>query len=191
MFKSGIRYAFTVTAVAATVAALAQPAAAQEKPGSTGFGNGYTDIGPTVGFGNVGKASASYGARLERAFKPLPDYDGLLGIQASVDYYSYSTPLGGGSRWNYKYMPVAVTVNYHFNVDYPPLDLFLGAGAGYAVRSCSATGTSALDDCGYSSGVDAIGRVGARFFFTSKVAMYVDTGTSGATVNTGLMVKLR
>jgi len=190
MFCSGIRYAFTATAVAATVAALAQTAAAQAKPASTGFGSGYTDIGPTVGFGNVGQASAAYGARFERAFKPLPDYDGLLGIQASIDYYSYSTPFGG-TRWNYKYMPVGVTVNYHFNVDYPPLDLFLGAGVGYAARSCGVTGTSAADDCGYSSGVNGIGRVGGRFFFTSRVSAYVDASTSGAAVNTGLMLKLR
>ena len=190
MFHSGIRYAITFAAVAATGAALAQTAAAQEKPASTGFGAGYTDIGPAVGFGNVGQASASYGARLERAFKPLPDYDGLLGIQASVDYYSYSTPFGG-TRWNYKYMPIGLTANYHFNVDYPPLDLFLGAGLGYAVRSCGVTGTSAMNDCGYSSGVYGLGRVGGRYFFTSRVSAYVDASTSGARVNTGLMLKLR
>lgn len=189
MFYSAIRYAFTVTAVAATVA-LAQTAAAQAKPASIGFGTGYTDIGLTVGFGNTSEASAAYGARIERAVKPLPDYDGLLGIQASIDYYSYSVPLGG-SRWHYKYMPIGVTANYHFNVDYPPLDLFLGVGLGYAFRSCGATGTTALDDCGYSSGVYGIGRVGARYFFTSKVAAYVDAGSSGAAVNTGLMLKLR
>jgi hypothetical protein len=190
MFCSGIRYAFTVTAVAATVAAFAETAAAQAKPASTGFGTGYTDIGPAVGFGNIGKASASYGARFERAVKPLPDYDGLLGIQASIDYYSYSTPFGG-SRWNYKHMPIGVTANYHFNVDYPAIDLFLGVGLGYSVRSCGVTGTSAMNDCGYSSGVYGIGRVGGRYFFTSKVAAYVDAGAGGATINTGLMLKLR
>ena len=47
----------------------AHTVAAQVKPAS-GFGVGYTDIGPALGLGGIGGASASFGGRFEHALKP-------------------------------------------------------------------------------------------------------------------------
>ena len=89
---------------------------------------GYTDIGPVVGLGGIGGASASFGGRFEHAIKPLPDLgNGMLGIQAAFDYYSWSTDFTGYS-WSYKYIPIGVTANYHFKLDEPKIDPFVGAG---------------------------------------------------------------
>ena len=52
------------------LAMAAQTAAAQAK--ASYFSAGYTDIGPTLGIGNLGSASASFGGRFEHAIKPLP-----------------------------------------------------------------------------------------------------------------------
>ena len=53
--------------------------------------------------------------------------------------------------------------------------------------SCSFTGQGSTD-CGYSSGIYAIGRAGARYFFSPSMAAYGDVGAGGATLNVGLTV---
>jgi len=106
----------------------------------------------------------------------------------SADYYSWSSGFTGYS-WSYKYIPIGVTANYHFKLDEPKIDPFVGLGLGYNVISCSVTGTF-NGDCGYSSGIYAIARAGARYFFSPKMAMYGDVGAGGAALNLGLVFKM-
>jgi hypothetical protein len=178
------------------VAVAGQAAFGQAKsaPGSVALG--YTDVGPTIGVGGLNGASASFGGRFEHVFKQLPDMgNGLLGIQASVQYYSWSyTASSGGfsASSSVKYIPIGGTVNYHFRLDEPKLDPFLGLGLGYNVVSCSYSSSvgSGSSSCGYSSGVYFIGRAGARYFFSPSMAAYGDVGAGGATLNLGVMFKL-
>jgi len=168
----------------------AQVAAAQAQPASTGFGLGYTDIGPALGLGGIGSASASFGGRFEHAIKALPDMgNGMLGIEAGFDYYSWGSNFVGYS-WSYRYIPIGVTANYHFKVSEPKIDPFIGAGLGYNLVSCSFSGSGTQTDCGYSSGIYAIARLGGRYFFSPKMAAYADVGAGAATLNLGLMFKL-
>jgi hypothetical protein len=200
MFCSHVRNAFTFSTVVVSIAVIAQTAAAQvTTPAATtpttaatgGFTAGYTDIGPAIGLGNIGSAGASIGGRFEHAIKPLPDLaNGTLGIQASFDYYSYSAAFFGYS-WRYTYMPIGVTANYHFRLDDPKFDPFLGLGLGYDIVSCRLTGLAPLTDCGYTSGLYFIGRVGGRYFFSPKMAVYADAGAGAATLNVGLMFKMK
>src|SRR3954469_24438077 len=67
------RKAAALVTAAACVAVSAHSASAQAKMSGTGFGMGYTDIGPTVGLGRLNGASASFGGRFEHAIKALPD----------------------------------------------------------------------------------------------------------------------
>jgi hypothetical protein len=170
------------------VATGAQVALAQAKGGAPIFGMGYTDIGAVIGLGGVGSASASFGGRVEHAIKALPDLgNGMLGIQAAFDYYSWSGGTGLG-EYSWKYIPIGVTANYHFKLSEPKLDPFVGLGLGYQIITCDAPGLPS----GYcsSSAVYFIGRAGARYFFSPKLAAYGDVGAGGATLNVGLMVKL-
>ena len=161
-----------------SVAVLARPAAAQ------GFGPGYMDVGPAVGFGSVGSASIAFGARAEKYVRPLPNLgNGTLGIQAGLTYYSWSNAV-----FSYKYIPIGVTANYHFKLTDPKLDPFLGLGLGYQIVSCSATGAGNV--CG-GSAIYFIGRAGVRYFFQPKLALYADVGAGGAAVNVGVMFKLK
>lgn len=172
----------------ACVALAAQPAAAQAKGGPPMFNVGYTDIGPVVGLGGLGGASVSIGARLEHAIKTLPDLgNGILGIEAGFDYWSWSGGTGLGS-YSWKYIPIGVTANYHFKLDNPKLDPFLGAGLGYQIITCSAPGLPS----GYcsNSAIYFIGRAGARYFFSPKMALYGDVGAGAATLNVGLVFKM-
>lgn len=180
------RHALKLIAAFAVAVAGAQTATAQAKAASTGFRTGYTDIGPAIGLGGINGASASFGGRFEHAIMPLPDLgNGMLGVSASFDYYSW-----GDFGWNYRYMPIGVTANYHFKLEEPKFDPFLGAGLGYNIVSCSRSITG-VGGCGYSSGIYFIGRAGARYFFNPKMAAYGDVGTGGAALNVGLMFKLQ
>ena len=183
------RKATRITMALACIAVTGQTAAAQAKAGTAGsFGLGYTDVGVVVGLGGVGGASASFGGRFEHAVKALPELaNGILGIQAAFDYYSWSGGTGiSGYTW--KYIPIGVTANYHFKLDETKIDPFVGLGLGYEYISCSAPGLGS----GYcsSSSLYFIGRVGARYFFSPSMALYGDAGAGAATLNLGIMFKL-
>jgi len=185
MHRSSHRQALRVGAALLALAASAPSVSAQMKAtAAPSFGVGYTDIGPAVGVGGLSGASASFGGRFEHAVKTLPSMNnGILGIEASFDYYSWSAP-----SYSYKYIPIGVTANYHFKVDEPKLDPFLGLGLGYRVITCSWAG-SGINACS-NSAVYFIGRAGARYFFQPAMAAYADVGAGAATLNIGLMFKL-
>jgi hypothetical protein len=168
------------------VAVSAAVASAQAKSTGGGFVMGYTDIGPTVGLGGLnGGASASFGGRFEHAIKPLPDLgNGMLGIQVAAEYYSFSDV-----NFSAKFIPIGVTANYHFHLDEPKIDPFVGLGLGYDIESCSFPGSSSFG-CGFNSGIYFIGRAGVRYFFAPAMAAYADVGAGGATLNVGIMFKL-
>lgn len=182
------RSAATIALAFACIAAAARPSGAQATKPTQSFGMGYTDIGPTVGLGNLGGASASIGGRFEHAIKALPDMgNGMLGIQAGFEYYSWSGGTGLGS-YSWKYIPIGVTANYHFKLDDAKIDPFVGLGLGYQIITCDAPGLPG----GYcsNSAVYFIGRAGARYFFNPKMAAYGDVGAGASTLSVGLMFKL-
>jgi len=172
-----------LVAIAFVAGAAAQSAGAQAKPMQS-FGVGYTDIGPTLGLGNLGGASASFGGRFEHAIKPLPDMgNGMLGIQAGFEWYSWSAPF-----YSWTYIPIGVTANYHFRLDDPKFDPFIGLGLGYQIITCDFKGTG-VSGCS-NSAIYFIGRAGARYFFSPKMAAYADVGAGASTLSVGLMFKL-
>ena len=169
----------------ACLALVTQTAAGQAK-GAGSFSVGYTDIGPAIGIGGINGASATFGGRLEHAFKALPDLgNGILGIQGSFEYYSWSA-----GPYSYKYVPLGVTANYHFRVqDEPKIDPFIGVGLGYQIISCSFSGTG--NDFCNNSDIYLIARAGARYFFAPNMAFYGDVGAGAATLNLGIMFKIQ
>ncbi|MBL8981835.1 MAG: hypothetical protein JNL26_06610 [Gemmatimonadetes bacterium] len=149
-----------------------------------GFQPGYTDIGATVGLGNVGGALA-LGGRFEKAIKKLPDLgDGTLGFQVGVDYWNYNERFVSVD-YDFRYIAFSGTANYHFKVTNTKIDPFLGAGLGLSSVSTDFTGSA-------SSGLYFIGRAGIRYFMSEKAALYADAGASGAaTINLGFMFGLK
>lgn len=184
MRHSFARKASAMLAVLAAMTFSAQSASAQAKAG--GFGLGYTDLGPAIGIGGIGNASASFGGRFEHAIKNLPDLgNGVLGIEASFDYYSWSS-----NFYSWKYIPIGVTANYHFKVSEPKFDPFIGAGLGYQLITCDYSGSLGGSNLCSNSAIYFIGRAGARYFFQPNMAGYVDVGAGAATFNVGLMFKV-
>jgi outer membrane protein W len=107
----------------------------------------------------------------------------MLGIQVGAEYYSFSNPF-----FSYTYIPIGVTANYHFKLDEPKFDPFVGLGLGYQLISCDFKGTG-INNCS-NSAVYFIGRAGARYFFSPTMAAYADAGAGAATLSIGLMFKL-
>jgi hypothetical protein len=183
MHQSPLGTVARAVAAFALVAVAAHPAAAQAKA-SGGFGLGYTDIGAVVGLGGIGSASASFGARAEHSIKTLPDLNnGVLGIEAGFDYYSWSS-----GPYSWKYIPIGVTANYHFKLDEPKFDPFIGLGLGYRIISCDYSGIGG-NLCS-NSAIYFIGRAGMRYFFQQNMAAYVDAGAGAAAFNVGLTFKM-
>jgi outer membrane protein W len=128
----------------------------------------------------------AFGGRFEMALKPMPQLGGgMIGIQVGATYYSY-----GDAYWNYKYIPIGVTANYHFKLADSKLDPFVGAGLGYEIITCGGTGLSGFS-CGATSAIYYIGRAGVRYFVTPKLALYADAGAGGALANVGVMLRLK
>lgn len=167
-------------AVALSVIAVSAPGAQNPAPG--GMALGYTDIGAVVGLGGLGEASMALGGRFERVFKAVPDLgDGLIGIGVSVDWYSYSI-----GPYDWSYIPVGATANYHFKMENKKWDPFLGVGLGYYIVS---------EPSGYvgswNSGIYMIGRAGVRYFMTNSMAFYADAGAGSAALSLGMTFTLR
>lgn len=174
MFRPTVRhFAFAALALAITTTASAQAT------GGPIFKPGYMDIGPTVGFGGIGGAGLAFGGRFERAIKALPDLgDGVLGIEASIDYWSYEDRFAS-LDYDFRYISIGVTANYHFQVkSNPKVDPFLGVGLGNSSVSTDYTGS-------YGSGIYFIGRAGVRYFLQPRLALYADAGAGASTLNVG------
>ncbi len=163
----------------------AAPAAfAQAAADAPIFGPGYMDVGATLGLGGIGSAGLAFGGRFERALRTLPEFgNGVLGIQASVDTWSYDDRFVG-TDYDFRYLNIGVTANYHFPIKTnPKIDPFLGLGLGNASVSTSYAGS-------YSSGIYFIGRAGIRYFYTPRLAVYADAGAGASTLNLGAMFSL-
>lgn len=177
MYRTVLRRALVVVAAAA----IAPPVLAQATAGESMFKPGYMDIGPTVGFGGIGSAGVSFGGRFERGLRRLPDFgDGVLGIEASIDVWNYSDRFGP-STYDFRYIALGVTANYHFQVkSNPKVDPFLGLGLGNFIVDTDFVGD-------YSTGIYFIGRAGIRYFYKPRLAFYADAGAGASTLNAGVM----
>lgn len=172
-----------LAAYALAVLALAQPnpAAAQQE----GFTKGYMDVGPVLGLGGLGPGSTlAVGGRFEAG---VASFDvGTLGVQGSFDYYGLDYGVFGDAS----YTAFAVTANYHFAIpNQPKIDPFAGVGIGVA-RTGFNCGRLGLSNCDASDSF-IVGHGGIRYFWKPNMAAYADVGVGAASLNVGLMFKLK
>ncbi len=180
-----MRQRIRAVAVAAVLVAAGSSAAMAQKTSGGGFREGSTDIGPVIGLGGIG-GTLSFGGRFERAIKRLPDLgDGVLALQLSADYYSFSQRFTGVTDFNFRYIPIGATANYHIKVNDSKFDPFVGAGLGYSIVSTSYSGPG-----GSASALYFIGRAGLRYYMANGVALYGDVGAGAATLNAGVMFRM-
>lgn len=179
-FVRPVVVARTLLLALAATAGVSGTAASQATAGNSPFAPGYMDLGPTIGLGGIGEAGIAFGGRFERAIKRLPDLgNGVLGIQVSADIWNYNNRYVG-TDYDFRYMNIGVTANYHFDVkSNPKIDPFLGLGLGNSSVSTDFAGD-------YSSGIYFIGRAGIRYFYKPRLALYADAGAGASTLNVGV-----
>ena len=159
-----------------------------------GFTVTTTDVGPEIGLGGLSGAGIGFGGRFEKGFKQLPSLkDGVLGIGVAVDIFSFDNSLGIVSGFSFKYIPIAVTVNYHYPLENKKLDPFFGAGLGYervsiSGPSCNFLGVDLCADA--SSGIYFVGHAGIRYYVQPKLALYADVGSGSGALHVGIMFKI-
>jgi hypothetical protein len=169
-------------AAVAVLATSSLEAGAQGAATNGGIAVGYSDIAAVVGLGGLGEASIAFGGRYEKIIKALPDMgDGLLGIRAGVDFYTFSV-----QNYSWSYIPVSVSANYHFKMDNKKFDPFVGAGLGFYIVS----EPSGYPGPGFNSGLYFIGVVGMRYFLSDNMAFYADAGAGAGALHVGLSWKL-
>lgn len=140
-------------------------------------------LGPTIGIGGIDGASLAIGGRYEKGVKQLPNLgNGVLGIGAIVNFYQYSTANFGGASSDFRFVQLGGTANYHFHMDDPKWDPFLGFGLGYVAANVSGLGTA-------NSGLFTVGYAGVRYFYTPNMAIQADLGVGSSTLNIGLMFR--
>jgi hypothetical protein len=173
----------TVIAALALLATSSLELRAQGGAAATGgVSMGYSDIAAVIGLGGIGEASIALGGRYEKIIKALPDMnDGLLGIRAGVDWYTFSV-LG----YSWSYIPVSASANYHFKMENRKFDPFVGAGLGFYIVS----EPSGYPGSAYNSGLYFIGVVGMRYFLNDNMAFYADAGAGAGALHVGLSWKL-
>lgn len=153
----------------------------------SGFTVGHTDVGAIIGLGGLGGADFAIGGRFEKGIKQLPDLaNGILGVQAAVDYYNADYDFLVDD--SFTYIPMSVTANYHFNLKNKKFDPFLGLGLGYL---CARYDCGALCGSASTGGVYLVGRLGMRYFMNQKTAFYADVGAGAASLDVGLVFKLK
>jgi hypothetical protein len=143
---------------------------------------GYMDIGPALSVGGIGDAGIAYGARFETVFTSLPDLGGgTLGIEASVDHYSYNFN-SVCSDCGFSYTPIGATVNYHVKLDTMQWDPYIGLGLGdYIVSHPSCAFCT-----GFNSGIYVIGRAGLRYRFSDSWAAKLEVGSGAGSLQFSL-----
>jgi hypothetical protein len=156
----------------------------------TGIAVGHTDVGPVIGLGGIGDAGLAFGGRFSRIFKPLPDMgNGLLGFTVSADYWSFGRDIGAFGDFDWSYLSLGGTVDYHFNVTNKKIDPSLGLGLGYQIVSSDYDGPGGGDID--ASSLYFAGRAAIKYFMNPKLALYADAGVGAAAINLGVMFKLR
>ncbi len=142
---------------------------------SAQFTNGSDYIGPELGLGLGYGGGVMLGGMFEAPItNPGTVGPGRLAIAARLDYWSWSDGV-----FSYSYIPIGVICDYHFVINDPNWDLFLGLGLGYVIVNASYNGEAGLPvNYGYNSTVFLTGQLGARYFFSPNMAVRAEYGFS-------------
>ena len=169
----------------AFIAAVLLPLALSSTPTHVAaqFGAGQRYVGAHVGLSGVGSAPA-FGVNGEIA------YNENIGIGAWLDTWSYGqtfTGLGGGD-WNIRYVAIAGTGAWHFNVEsVPKLDPFVGVGVGYFVVSNSWEGSGTIGSfSGSGSRIFVDGFAGVRYKLNENLSGDVRAGANASYLTVGI-----
>ncbi len=121
---------------------------------------------------------------------------GYIGIGGILAFSTGSIDYGGGyyNKYSVRYtnFSIGARATYHFDLDIEKLDLYGGVVAGYNIGSSSDNYSGGF---GYTPDYKSYSRpiigafAGARYYFTSKFAVYGELGNEISFVSAGITLK--
>lgn len=117
----------------------------------------------------------------------------VITVGPYLGYTSYSYRWAGYGRWKYNFIDIGVKGSYHFNevfeITDERIDVYGGLSLGYLISSYSGDDFFGVNDP-YPD-VFRLGiHIGARYFFTEKVAGFGELGYGVAPLALGVTFKL-
>ena len=167
-------------------------------PGNPHLSNGDIIIGGKLAFVGVYGAgvgfilNGEYG--LKEGFLSIPNFPTSLGVGASLGYSSYSKTYNRYGDYSYKNFLILANAMYHVKLlKNIPMDTYLVLNLGVNIASSSYDGNFAgAPDYDSSEGGLTFGTgVGARYYFTKKLAAVGELGFGMGTIRLGLDFKIK
>ncbi len=165
----------------------------------TPFKKGDKVINAGLGFGTYGAGSAlPLSVSFEYGFKDnLFDEKSSLSFGGYAGYYSYQSSFGSfsGKDWGWKYTNILIggRAAVHYDLfEVKKLDTYAGLMLGYNIASSSYYGESG-NNLAVSSSVGGFvysSFIGARYYFTEKIAAFAEIGYGVSAIELGVSFKL-
>ena len=151
------------------------------------FTNGSLYLGPEIGLGLGYGGGIVIGGMIESPItNPGTVGPGRLAIAVRIDYWSWSD-----GYYSLTYIPLGAYCDYHFILNDPKWDLFVGLGLGYAIINQSFNGPQGFPlNYPSSSGVFITAQVGARYFFSPNIDVRAEYGLSYLPLGVGVDFRL-
>ncbi len=142
-------------------------------------GDNLLNIG--VGFG--GGFGMPIGLSFEHGFSDKISAGAYLGYASTSEDF-------GVAKWKWTYGLAAARASYHFDFNVENLDPYLGVilGYNYAKGEWSSGGSGAFSPS--AGGVVYGGHAGARYYLSSKFAVFAEVGYGLGNLNAGVAFKL-
>jgi hypothetical protein len=146
-------------------------------------GTSVLNLGVGLGSHIPVEASFEYGV----ADKLINGENGSIGIGGYLAYYSYSNSYTGG-KWNYSDIVLGARGAFHYQF-VEKLDTYAGLMLGYDIVSSKWKGDGVAIGSASASALALSAFLGARYYFTPKVAAYGELGYGIANLSVGVALK--
>ena len=172
-------------------------AGVMDGPGNPHLSKGDIIVGGKLALGNVYGAgvgfvlSGEYG--LKEGFLSIPHFPTSLGVGASLGYSSYTDDLYLYGEYSYSNFLILANALYHVQlIKNIPMDTYLVLNLGVNIGTSSYNGTyagapgSSNSDKGFTFGTG----IGARYYFTNRLAAVGELGFGMGILRLGLDFKI-
>jgi hypothetical protein len=129
----------------------------------------------------------------KEGFLSIPNFPTSLGLGGSIGYSGYSEDYGAWGKYSYTNFLILVTGYYHVQlIKNAPIDTYAMLNVGVNIATASYDGSlNGAPDVSNSDGGFTIGSgIGARYYFTNRLAAVGEVGFGMGVIRIGLDFKI-